>query len=274
MDTFFHPMLTEETHLPFYVKCIGGLKNQEHIRRFYEFPDYQWIHCTKGEGRFIIDQKEFLISPNTGMFIASHVPHEYYAIKEPWETHFVAFSGYGVPRLLDALGLKNYAVFKLDDIRYLDSILTDIFTISKSNTISAAFKNSSNLYNLLLEVKNALRENSNNIENARFKKLQPVIDYLQENYDKDISIDDMARIISVSPQSLCRLFAQTLNMRPFIYLNKLRIQKAKEILISCKEESIGDICKRVGYRDQSYFCATFKKIEGFTPTEYRNIYSI
>lgn len=274
MDTFFHPMLTEETHLPFYVKCVGGLKNQEPISRLQGFPDYQWIHCIKGEGKLIIDQKEFIITTNTGIFISSHIPHEYYPTKEPWETHFVAFSGYGITSLLDVLGLKKYAVFTLDDIRYIDSILSDIFTISKSNTISAAYKNSSNLYALLLEVRNAIRENSNNIENTRFKKLQPVIDYLEENYEKDISMDDMAKVILSSPQYLCRLFNQTLNIRPFTYLNKLRIQKAKEIIIKNREESIGDICKKVGYKDQSYFCATFKKFEGFTPSEYRDVYSL
>jgi AraC family transcriptional regulator of arabinose operon len=273
MDTFLHPMLTEETTLPFYVKCVGGFKNQAPILRIQGFPDHQWIHCLKGTGKLIIENKEYVINTNTGMFIPAHIPHEYYATEEPWETHFVAFSGYGIPELLNSLELKKFEIFILEDIRYIDSILGDIFITSKSNTIAAAYKSSSLLYTLLIEIRNNIRNNSNNIENIQLKKLQPIIDFLEENYSREISIEEMSIIISSSPQYLCRLFNKNLKIRPFAYLNKLRIQKAKEFLIKSKEESIGDICARVGFHDQSYFCSTFKKYEGFTPSEYRNIFS-
>jgi YesN/AraC family two-component response regulator len=273
MDTFLHPMLTEETNLPFYVKCVGGFKNQAPISRIQGFPDHQWIHCLKGEGKLIVEGKEYIISPNTGIFISAHIPHEYYATEEPWETHFVAFSGYGVSTLLDSLNLKKFEIFILEDIRYIDSILNDIFTTSKINTISAAYKSSSFLYSLLIEIRNNIRDNCNNIENMQLKKLQPLIDFLEKNYSKEISMEDMSNIIASSPQYLCRLFNKTLNIRPFTYLNKLRIQKAKELLIKNKNESIGDIGKKVGFNDQSYFCATFKKYEGFTPSEYKTIFS-
>lgn len=274
MNTYFHPMLTEEVNLPFYVKCVGGLKNQGPISRLEGFPDYQWIHCTKGKGKLFIDGKEFNITPNTGMLIPAFMPHQYYAIKEPWETHFVAFAGYGVQGLLDTLDLKGFGVFLFDDIRFLDGLVTDIFIAAKSGTISSGYKSSAALYRLLVEIKNSIRENSNTMENIRFKRIQKVISYIESNYSKDISIEDMSEVIDISPQYLCRLFNQTLNLRPFAYLTKFRIQKAKEMLIDNKALTIGEICKSVGYNDQSYFSSIFKKNEGMTPVEYRNMYEI
>lgn len=274
MNDYLHPLLSEEINLPFYVKCIGGFKNQAPIIRPEGFPDYQWLHCTKGKGKLLIDKKEFNIVPNTGIFISSSFPHEYYSVEEPWETHFVAFSGYGVPKLLEFLGLNNYGIFSFNDIRFLDSMLSDIYTTAKAGAEQSGYKCSAALYSLLVEVKNSIRENSVSIENLRFKKLQPLINYLEVNYNKDISIEDMAAVISTSPQYLCRLFNQTYNMRPFTYLTRYRLQKAKELLLNCNNLTVGEITFRVGYKDQSYFTALFKKSEGMTPLEYRNVYRL
>lgn len=274
MVTYFHPLLTEETKLPFYIKCIGGLKNQSHISRLDGFPDHQCILCVKGKGKLLIDKNEIYIGPNMGIYIPPFISHEYYAVEEPWETHFIAFSGYGVGSLLDTLGLKTYEVFEFDDIKFLDSIITNIYTTAKSTAPSSAFKCSAMLYSFLIEVKNSIREKSNTMENVKFRKVLEVTAYIETNYKMDLSIDDMAKVIDASPQYLCRLFSQYLSTRPFAYLTKVRIQKAKELLLSSKDINVGEICREVGYNDQSYFGSIFKKIEGVTPIEYRNMFSV
>jgi AraC family transcriptional regulator, arabinose operon regulatory protein len=274
MNTYINPLLTEEVNLPFYVKCIGGLKNQGHIIRPSGFPDHQWLHCIKGRGKLLIDNKEFNIVPNTGFFISANFPHEYYSVEEPWEVHFIAFTGHSVLELLDLLDLNNYGVFLFEDIGFLDSLLSDVYTAARAGTIQGGYRSSAALYSLLIEIKNSIRENSSSIENSRFKKLQPLINYIEKNYYKDISIEDMAEIILSSPQYLCRLFNQTFNMRPFTYLTRYRLQKAKEMLVYNKDLTVGEIAAGVGYKDQSYFCAIFKKNEGMTPLEYRNIYKL
>jgi len=257
--------------LPFYVKLVGGHNNQNQVLRPNGYPDYQWFHCVKGSGKLLIDGKEFIISKNTGFYLSPNFPHEYYSIEEPWETHWVAFSGYGVHQLFESLNFNHYGVFHFNDLKFIDTIITDIFYGAKTDTPSTRLKNSSKLYNLLIEVKNLTRENSNNQENIYYEKLKPVLSFIENNYNKNPSIEDMAWIIKVTPQYLCRLFKKNMNMRPFTYLTQYRLQKAKEMLLNNMEMKIGTIYTEVGYNDESYFCALFKKNEGLTPSEFRNL---
>ena len=57
-------------------------------------------------------------------------------------------------------------------------------------------------------------------------------------------------------------------MRPFEYLAKRRIQKAKLMLVQDKY-TVNEIAQIVGYNDCSYFCSVFKKHEGISPAEFR-----
>ena len=81
----------------------------------------------------------------------------------------------------------------------------------------------------------------------------------------------MAEIIDVSPQYLCSLFKNFLYMRPFVYISKRRIQEAKRLLLD-KPMSIKDIALQIGYNYSSYFCSIFKKYEGISPHEFRNMH--
>ena len=62
------------------------------------------------------------------------------------------------------------------------------------------------------------------------------------------------------------------NMRPFTYITMLRIQKAKDLLISSPNMTIKEIAENVGYSSDSYFCLLFKKQEKLTPNEFRSLH--
>jgi AraC family transcriptional regulator, arabinose operon regulatory protein len=271
MNTYYQLFIKEENKLPYYVKLIGGHANQRHIMRHNGYPDHQWIHCLNGKGKLIIEGKEFIICKNSGFYLSPSIPHEYYALEEPWETNWISFSGSGIQSFLDCLGIAGYETFYFNDIKYLDYLLLEIFNIAKVNSLTSGLKCSGKLYNFLIEVNNAKIENSGNLENSLWNKLQPILNYVELSYNKNPSIDEMAALIGISPQYLCRLFRQTLNIRPFTYITKYRLQKAKELLIDDLTLKIHDISESIGYNDESYFCALFKKYEGVTPTEYRKI---
>ncbi len=92
--------------------------------------------------------------------------------------------------------------------------------------------------------------------------------YIDENYHKDISLDDVSRHVDISPYYFSKLFKQQ-DGRTFIeYLTGVRIREARRMLrnpgYSIKE--IGIMC---GYSDPNYFSRIFKKYEGVTPSEFR-----
>ena len=93
-------------------------------------------------------------------------------------------------------------------------------------------------------------------------------DYIGKNYQKDISLDDVSRRIGISPYYFSKLFKEDEGEGFVEYLTRIRIEKAKELLMTT-ECSMKEICVMVGYADPNYFSRSFKKNVGVTPTEYK-----
>ncbi|MGN0280597.1 MAG: response regulator [Lachnospiraceae bacterium] len=93
-------------------------------------------------------------------------------------------------------------------------------------------------------------------------------EYIQNNYSKDISLDDVSRTVNISPYYFSKIFKEETGEGFVEYLTGIRIEKAKELL-NTTEYSIKEICSMVGYADPNYFSRSFKKNVGATPTEYK-----
>ena len=93
--------------------------------------------------------------------------------------------------------------------------------------------------------------------------------YIQENYNKKISLSEVAENTFVSQWHLSKLLNKHLEKSFSEILNSIRIEKAKELL---KDPSlrIGDVAEEVGFLDMAHFSRVFKKIEGISANEYRN----
>ena len=96
--------------------------------------------------------------------------------------------------------------------------------------------------------------------------------FIEENYNKDISLDDVSRIVDISPYYFSKLFKEETGENFIEYLTNLRIEKAKDLLMH-SGMNIKNICADTGYSDPNYFSRIFKKQVGVTPTEYRESYN-
>lgn len=93
--------------------------------------------------------------------------------------------------------------------------------------------------------------------------------YLQNNYMKEISLDSCADYAGTNTVALSKAFKQVSGKNFIDYLTELRIEKAKELLRDT-DMKINDIAEKAGYQP-SYFNRIFKKQEGITPSQYREI---
>lgn len=98
--------------------------------------------------------------------------------------------------------------------------------------------------------------------------IEKTIRYIKENYDKNISLSEIAEHVYVHPAYLSNLFKKEtgLNLKDFI--NNYRIQKAKEFLED-EDSKIYLVANRVGFISQRYFSQVFRKKIGITPIEYK-----
>lgn len=267
------PMITDEVQLPFYVCTVGGMENQNQVSRPNGYPYYVWLHTIRGTGKLTLDGTAYELGAATGMLLYPDSSYEYEATGEPWETHWVAFQGYAVEEFLKHRGLHRSGVFTLQNIQKLDHLVGDIFLSVLSHHPDSGLMSSGKLYSFLIELVQSInRERTHSNENA-YSRLQPVIAYMENHLGGDLSLDGLASVIGTSPQYLCRMFKHVVQMSPMVYLTRIRLQKAKELLLESRELPIAEIAGRVGFQTASYFCAVFKQNEGMTPVEFRKSYS-
>ena len=110
------------------------------------------------------------------------------------------------------------------------------------------------------------------IRNRRNNQSETVVSkartFIQENYCKDISLDDVSREVNVSPYYFSKLFKEEAGENFIEYLTRLRMEKARQMLAQTTA-SIKEISMSVGYTDPNYFSRIFKKQTEMTPREYR-----
>ena len=94
------------------------------------------------------------------------------------------------------------------------------------------------------------------------------IQYINTNYSSPLTLEEIARIVCLSPDYLSKIFKQETGTTFSRYLNDVRIARAKE-LIRQSRLRMTDISSMVGYDDQSYFTKVFTKTVGVSPSEYR-----
>jgi len=98
--------------------------------------------------------------------------------------------------------------------------------------------------------------------------VKQAIAFMQENYDRDIRLKEIAGAANLHPSYLQRLFKSQVGQPITAYLTAHRMERAK-MLLSQTDIPIADICDYVGVASRSYFHALFKKHAGMTPVEYR-----
>lgn len=100
------------------------------------------------------------------------------------------------------------------------------------------------------------------------ESIRKVCDYIEENYNKQIQLDDIAEHCGYSRYHLSHLFSDAAGFTVFSYLLEVRMKKAKELLRG-SNLSIKEISGVIGFSDQNYFSNVFKKQTGLSPMDFR-----
>jgi transcriptional regulator GlxA family with amidase domain len=95
-------------------------------------------------------------------------------------------------------------------------------------------------------------------------------DWIESHYAEAITIDWMARSIGLSERTLKRRFQNATRLSPIVYLQKVRIDKAKKLLLATSL-SVKEVAYEVGYENVSYFVRLFKGGVGQTPAQWRKL---
>lgn len=264
---YYFPSITErEKLLPFYVATIGKSLNEEKISRRSGIDDFQLLYCVNGEGYVLIKGEEIKITAGMGFFLPPHAVHYYYGAVKPWETKWITFNGSAAEQVLKI----EEGTFKIVQWELLNNLFDEMLFLPQDDTWSDNC--SVKLYKFLLQFKKCITvDNVYSVYDIRYR-LKPVTDYIKQNYSKQNELSFLAGIIGVSPAHLCRLFKAAYHERPFEYINRLRMQKSKELLLAKPQLCISEVGQEVGFNNASYFSMLFKKQEKLKPEQFKKLY--
>lgn len=107
-----------------------------------------------------------------------------------------------------------------------------------------------------------------NVNLKHLEVIERATEFIRKNYDRNLSLNDIAQACFISSYHLSHIFKEQLNCTIMEYLTRVRMEEAKKML-SNPRFTIIDIAEKIGYNDPGYFCRVFKKKEGITPSAYK-----
>ncbi|MFD0693278.1 helix-turn-helix domain-containing protein [Paenibacillus sp. GCM10027628] len=265
-------------------------RNEGEWRMPFEWHEPLEIFYVKsGRGKYYIDDKVYVFGPGDVFVIGNHELHKSQLIdREPFEVLVVMFD----PRLARAVQLEDgvdpLELFYKRDIGFSHQLQTadglqkklnwcfELMHEEYGNTEGYSLRKMVALLQwLLLELSQAYSKNIPYLmlDQARngvhFKEVvSRAMEYITAGYREDITLEKIAKHISVNPSYLSRVFKQNTGFTIVEFITFKRIWQAKEMLLYSNAR-ITDIAYHIGYNNVTHFQWTFKKMLGISPNQYR-----
>ena len=233
MEKVIFPIINK--NLPIYITGVGFNYIQKGLYRENGYQDYQWIQTKEGSGFLEFENEKYQITQGEGFLIPPNIKHSYYPKNDNWIQDWVSFNGEEVLSYYKALLLNKFQIIKFNNNISSSLILRAMKT---SRIANSCVKNAATLIDLFCQ----LSEYSINSHNS----LLPILNFINENYTNDITINNLSDILNITPQHFCKIFMIQMNMRPFEYVSTVRITKSKELMLQNQLMKLDEIASLTG----------------------------
>ncbi|NLK99556.1 MAG: helix-turn-helix transcriptional regulator [Clostridiales bacterium] len=258
----------------FSIKLIGGIGNAQSIHSIYTsfLEALSCMHyCRPGEVIHIQD-----LTKHDKYYIYEYKEAERHMIesvrlrKPDAYDYFLMMMSQISPlndkakrnKIIEALVLASHAsrIDRMEELDYLDYTchIKTLMELSGDSLMEWAFQRFVDITGYVK--KHTAIDYSNKI-------VQATKEYLEAHYAEEISLEDVAQHVNISPQYFSKLIKKNTGFNFIDWLSMLRVKKAKELLTN-SNLTVKEVCFMVGYKDPNYFSRIFKKKIGMTPSEY------
>lgn len=252
---------------------LAGYNNVGHDWKDINYtPDYNKFYFIRdGEGCLKIGDKEYLPKPGQIFLMPKGIKQSYFNISgTPFTKYWCHFTAkIGDMNIFDMIKLPLYIDVK--DSEALEYIFNELLTHYNSMELSASLMLKSSIFRLIsYYIDNTTVESINMSHSEAIDKLNLIIQYIENNLNKSITIEELSRIAYLHPNYFIRLFKKHLGTSPIQYINKRRIEEAKRLLTTT-DSTLSEICCKIGTKDIYYLSKMFKDHTGFSPSVYRHM---
>ena len=251
-----------------YLQEVGESKTLEkHTNSRNKLDSYLFFIVLDGNGTLTYNNKTYNLSRGSCVFIDCN--NKYSHFSDNWTIKWVHFNGNNMSNIYKKyLELNGLPSFNTSIIDSYVKLINQIHSLANSNISTKDIK----IYNLITSLLSTIIEETkfaiNNNDDKRIYNVESIRNYIDSNYNKNITLDSISDKFFINKYYLTRLFKNTYGITINKYINDIKITKAKELL-RFNDMSIVEISNSCGFNDPNYFIRLFKQIEGLTPKEYK-----
>ena len=234
-------------------------------------PSYLLLYTDGGNVCLRYQKREYHLGAGDFFFIdCMKYQHYFVESKENWDCRFVHIYGPETIRQYYDIFVRNtgYALHlpPLSKVPlYINQIIDSYRPRHKNSDLIAA----RHIIDLLTE---AVLNSEGVISVERAEYMQDIVQYIDEHYEQDITLDTLSKKFGISQSYLPKQFKAQMGVTPTEYLCQVRVQAAKDLLRR-SDMPIYEVAQNVGIHNVSYFIKVFKKYEELTPYTYRNTWT-
>lgn len=232
------------------------------------------------KGVIAVNCNSEMIKAKTGelIFINSNEPHSYYVITAPVELSCCT---------IDLMMLKgryvtsyepdfitSYMIFEnhISNEPVLIQHFLTMWDEGKRKYIGYEYAIKSNLYSIIvLMLRNHIKSTITNkqyiYKNRNLENINKIIKYIEDRYNEDITLDELADFLNFNRYYFCRLFKGITGMSPVKFINNYRVHQAISLMQN-STLTISQISSQVGFNNSNYFTKVFSEVTNETPSSY------
>lgn len=244
------------------IQGIEELIGEEYVDE-NDVKNHIFIFCRLGNLVIAIDDKDYCLKENEVIYISSK--RRIKIRKGNYSCILVQFNGSAVEELIcNSLFETDKKVIK-DNDSHIGYYFYKMFHAYREKC-ELNIRCLGILYELFYEL---TKQNNHVIEirSIKEKHINVAKDFINENYNKEISISDVAREVGVTCNYLSNLFSIYEKTTPKEYLIYVRMEQAKKLLLTEKYK-VKEVSLLVGYKNQLHFSSEFRKYTSYSPLQY------
>jgi AraC-like DNA-binding protein len=275
-----------------YINKSSELEEYMNVMHKHDFIEIAYV--LDGKGKHAVGNNQYEIYKGDLFIINYDVPHGFFAMDDKSDIP-VVYNCVFMPEFLDnslfrSMNINDIAssfLFKSlfpDDSNTLPDLKlqgTDYIEIGDIfNKMYLEYKSMKQGYpdiirayliELLIKIiRYMYMYNYKTVSAKNFELITKAVDYLKQNYNTEIRLEDIAVKSFTSKNYLSKLFKEVTGMNFSEYIHKIRINEACSLLRST-DQSVSSIAEQVGFNDMKFFYEIFRRITGTTPGKYRKL---
>lgn len=231
-------------------------------QRYFEYFSISHMHAGKGM-LWLHPDREYEVKPGQCIIMPPQTVNRYGGANGgSYEEDSICFTG-PIADMLYKAGVFKAGVFELGKARKLlpiQRLAADPAMDSQINANIALQKLIIDIYNENKQLKTA--------KDTSASVIAPLLETIKAQIDRWWTVEEMAEFCDLSKDQFRRVFKKHTGMLPKLYLDRLKLLKAAELLIS-SDANVAEIASQLDYHDCYHFSRRFKAVIGFSPRRYR-----